>query len=241
MGMCIVVFSFTAHVTKWYLICMSSDFLPNLAVNVPGFLFAIVAHEWAHAYVALRFGDATAKQQGRLTLNPIAHIDLMGTIIWPLFILVISSGGVAFGYAKPVPVNPLNFKNYRSGLFWVSFAGPLMNILLGTLSAIAFVLIKVHMPQASPWAIPLGKITAVSMNINFILAVFNMIPWPPLDGSKMVSSFLNHHQAMKYEQLSQYSLIFLAVLWFTPFFRILFLPAQLFQQLLLGALFGMVG
>ena len=220
---------------------MPSDFLPNLAVNVPGFLFAIVAHEWAHAFVALKFGDATAKQQGRLTLNPMAHLDWMGTVIWPLIVLMISSGGVAFGYAKPVPVNPLNFKNYRSGLFWVSFAGPLMNILLGIVSAIIYVVVMVHFPQASPWHAPLLKISAVSMTINFILAVFNLIPWPPLDGSKMVSSFLDHHQAIKYEQLSQYSLIFLALLWFTDIFHYLFLPARMFQEILLGVIYAVVG
>ena len=104
------------------------DIIYNLAISLPAFLFAIVFHEWAHARMALYFGDNTAKMAGRLTFDPISHADLMGTVIFPLVGALM--GGVIFGWAKPVPVDPRRFTKVKSGIFWVSFAGPLANIIL---------------------------------------------------------------------------------------------------------------
>lgn len=199
-----------------------SQIIYKLLINVPAFLFAIVAHEWAHAYVALKFGDDTAKNEGRLTLSPMAHIDVMGTIVWPIICLFL--GGVVFGYAKPVPVNPSRFKKYRQGLFWVSFAGPLMNVALGIVSCFLYALVLTKMPQDFTLYAQIKGMLEVSVLINFVLAIFNLIPFPPLDGSKMVSSFLNYDQARKYEDLQRFSLIFLLVLWTTNTFSYLFMP-----------------
>ncbi len=139
----------------------------NIAQSAPGFLLAIVAHEWSHAYMALKFGDDTAKSAGRLTLNPQAHFDLMGTVIFPLIGVIL--GWAVIGWAKPVPVNTQRFSNYRKGLFWVSFAGPLANFILGIFSSIlyAFVATKVA-PDFSFYTIIL-KMLSYSIFINFLL------------------------------------------------------------------------
>jgi Zn-dependent protease len=203
---------------------MDATIIRNFAIGVPGFLFAIVAHEWAHAYVAKKFGDNTAEQQGRLTLNPMSHIDPMGTVIWP--IICATLGGFMFGWAKPVPVNPANFKKFKSGLFWVSSAGPLMNILIGVFSSLFLVLVTYELNSANAYRQPLIEIFKMSMYINFILAFFNLIPFPPLDGSKMVSSFLDYNTARKYEDLSRFGLIFMVILWISQTAQyIIFAPA----------------
>jgi Zn-dependent protease len=188
-----------------------SAVLFGIAQSLPGFLLAIVAHEAAHAWMANRFGDATAKAEGRLTLNPAAHYDMWGTILFPLISAV--SGWAIIGWAKPVPINTRNFRKLRPGIFWVSFAGPLANLVLGTLSAflIAFIATQVS-PSFEYFSIVLGMLK-YSVFINFILAFFNLIPIPPLDGSKMVSVFLKGRALFRYEAIAAYSpAIFMGVL-----------------------------
>jgi Zn-dependent protease len=183
----------------------------SLAHALPGFLLAIVAHEWAHAYMAKRFGDNTAEREGRLTLNPVVHIDMMGTIVFPIILLMM--GGMVFGWAKPVPIEPRNFSNYRKGLFWVSFAGALMNFFLGTMSGLLFAIIATRVPENFAFYSVLLETLKYSMMINFVLGAFNLIPLPPLDGSKMVMSFLKGEAARKYEGLAQYTnMIFLVII-----------------------------
>ena len=118
------------------LIIIMEDIIYRIATSLPGFLLAIVFHEAAHAFIALKFGDPTAKLGGRLSLNPSVHYDLWGTVIMPLMFVILGWG--IFGYAKPVPVDTRNFKNVKSGIFWVSFAGPLANILLAIVSSFFF-------------------------------------------------------------------------------------------------------
>ncbi len=187
-----------------------SSILFNIAQSMPGFLLAIVVHEAAHAWVADKFGDPTAKNEGRLTLNPVAHYDPWGTIFFPLLGAI--TGAAIIGWARPVPVEARNFKKWRSGMFWVSFAGPLSNILIGTLSALILALIVTKV--SSDWAfftVSIGMLR-FSIFINFILAFFNLIPLPPLDGSKMVSSFLKGQALYKYEEFSKYTpLIFISI------------------------------
>ena len=178
----------------------------NIAQSLPGFLLAIVVHEAAHAWMAHKFGDSTAKNQGRLTLNPVAHYDPLGTIFFPL--LAAFTNFAMIGWARPVPIETRNFKNYRSGLFWVSFAGPLSNLILGVISAMALAFIATQVsPDWGFYAISL-KMLRYSVFINFILAFFNLLPLPPLDGSKMVSSFLKGPVLFKYESLAQYTPVF---------------------------------
>ena len=200
-----------------------TGFILKVAVCAPGFLAAIVFHEAAHAFVALKFGDPTAKSEGRLSLNPSVHYDLVGTIIFPLLGAML--GGVMFGWAKPVPVDPRYFKNVRKGIFWVSFAGPLANVVLAVLSAFLLALIETKLPHQFFLHGEFAGMLRMAVIINIIIAVFNLIPFPPLDGSKMVSSFLDYESARRYEDLQRYSFVFLLFLWFTPFLGMIMSPA----------------
>ncbi|MFP5457697.1 MAG: site-2 protease family protein [Bacteriovoracia bacterium] len=188
-----------------------NQILFSIAQSVPGFLLAIVAHEWAHGRMALKFGDRTALMAGRLTFNPAAHYDPMGTVLFPLISAV--TGFAIIGWAKPVPVDIRNFKEIRRGIFWVSFAGPLANLVLGTISAIIVALVATQVsPSFGYYGVMIGMLK-YSVFINFILAGFNLIPLPPLDGSKMVSTFLKGETLRKYESLANLTpMIFMGAL-----------------------------
>jgi len=182
-------------------------------------IFSVVIHEVAHGFTALRFGDETAKYAGRLTLNPIKHIDMFGSIILPL-ILIILPGNLILGWAKPVPYNPYNLRNRKWGEFWVALAGPLSNIIIG---AVFIVLIRVTpVIGLSPVFVTLAFVVVL---INFVLAFFNLIPIPPLDGSKILFSLLPFEQQNRFAHfLSRWGLIlvviFIIFLW-TPLFSLL--------------------
>lgn len=183
----------------------------KIAESLPGFLLAIVAHEWAHGYIAKKFGDDTAEKSGRLTLNPAAHIDPMGTVIFPL--IGVTMGWMVIGWAKPVPVDVRNFKNYKKGIFWVSFAGPLTNFILGTISSLMYAIIAIYVPQTFGYYEITLNMLRYSIFINFLLGVFNLIPLPPLDGSRMVSAFLKGEALRKYEEVARYTpMIFLVII-----------------------------
>jgi Zn-dependent protease len=205
--------------------------LLNIAMGLPGFLLAIVAHEAAHAYMALKFGDDTAKLAGRVSLNPSVHLDVLGTIVFPLIGAI--TGGTMFGWAKPVPVDARRFKNVRAGMFWVSFAGPLMNIALGTISALLIAVLATKIGEGFYFFKPFIQMLQQSVMINFILAAFNLIPLPPLDGSKMVTSFLNYNAMRKYEMLANYSFLIFLVLMFTNVISYLLTPAVMFGNSLI--------
>jgi len=214
------------------------DIVLRLCIGLPPFLMAIVCHEAAHAWVATRFGDPTAKQMGRLSLNPSVHLDLFGTVIFPLISILM--GGVMFGWAKPVPVDTRYFKDVRKSIFWVSFAGPGANIILGILSAFFLAFLVTKVPADFFLHKVLMDMFRQSVIINIILAVFNLIPFPPLDGSKMVSTFLSYHQQIKYEELQRFSLLFFIVLMYTGALSVVINPAlnmgngliRIFYQLL---------
>jgi len=174
----------------------------NIALSVPGFLMAVIFHEAAHAYAAFYFGDDTAKKQGRMTLNPVVHLDMLGTVIFPL--VGILAGFMAIGWATPVPIDSRKFKNFKNGLFWVSFAGPLVNILLGIISAFLMALMAIYFPDFSYTSV-ITQLLSYSVSINFLLAAFNLLPIPPLDGARMISSFLNYNQMRIYESFAQYT------------------------------------
>ena len=201
------------------------DVILRFTIQVPGFLFAVVCHEAAHAWMALKFGDSTARDLGRLTLNPIAHCDMIGSVIFPLIGTFL--GGVMFGWAKPVPVNVRRLRNQRSGIFWVSFAGPLANIILGIISAFFFAILLTQVPETFSLRGPFIEICKSSVLINFILAAFNLIPFPPLDGSKMVSSFLSYNALRYYEGLARFTPLFFIFLLFTDVLKYLLAPAYL--------------
>lgn len=168
------------------------DGLGRFLIMVVPLLFAIVIHEVAHGWMALRFGDTTARDAGRLTLNPIPHIDPIGSIVVPL-LLHFSGTGFLFGWARPVPVNPYNLRNPRENLMWVSLAGPGANMLTAFACGMVIRVVKL-MPggfalSSSFFGILLTMI-AYGMIISLVLACFNMIPIPPLDGSKVLMRFL---------------------------------------------------
>lgn len=171
-------------------------------------LFSVMIHELAHGYVASSLGDPTAKYEGRLSLNPLRHIDPFGSIILPL-LLFVSGSSILFGWAKPVPVNPYNFRDKKWGELKVSFAGPASNISL----AIVFGLILRFMPEAIIFANPGIKIALTYIvAINIWLAVFNLIPVPPLDGSWILFSFLPDKLYQVKNFLRQYGIIILIFL-----------------------------
>jgi Zn-dependent protease len=224
-----------------------SDFrsiLFNIVQSLPGFLLAIVVHEAAHAWMANRFGDPTAKNQGRLTLNPVAHYDPWGTIFFPL--LAAFTSFAMIGWARPVPVDIRNFKNIRKGIFWVSFAGPLSNLILGTLSAMFLGLLATQVsPQWAYYGVFI-HILRYSVFINFILAFFNLIPLPPLDGSKMVSSFLKGRALYQYENFARYTpMIFIGVILLSfmgvHVFGHILAPAQYLANYLMFYFLGLFG
>ncbi len=204
---------------------MNPEFLASAIIIL---LFSVIVHEVMHGYVAKMFGDHTAENMGRLTLNPIPHIDLYGTIIIPFVLLVLPRllgipGGFVIGWAKPVPVNPLNFTDIRKGELFVSLAGIISNFALALIAALIYHFFP-------------SPILQFAVGINLSLAVFNFIPIPPLDGSKVLMALLPYHLARDFERLSTFGpLLLLALLYFnilgvilsfiiTPLFYLLGVP-----------------
>ncbi len=204
------------------------EFIYNLALGLPGLLLGVIVHEYAHGFVALKFGDRTAKLSGRLTFNPLPHLDVFGSVIVPLIGAYL--GGVMFGWAKPVPVDTRNFKNYRKGLFWVSFAGPLSNFILVFLSAFFCALIMNKVSPSFSLKDPFVKMLAQSVYINTVIGIFNLIPFPPLDGSKMLSSVLSYNAQRKYEEIGRFGIIFFLLLMFTGISKYIFTPPLIVAQ-----------
>ncbi|MBF0363623.1 MAG: site-2 protease family protein [Oligoflexia bacterium] len=216
------------------------SFIYNLALGLPGLLIGVVLHEVAHGYMALRFGDPTAKYAGRLNFNPIAHLDIFGGVVMPLLGALL--GGVMFGWAKPVPVDTRNFPiaKFRQAIFWVSFAGPLANFILVILSGFFCVLVAKRVDSSFYFYEPFVKILRHSVDINMIIAVFNLIPFPPLDGSKMVASFLSYEAQRKFEDISRFGIIFLMLIMFTGILGYIFGPALFLSQKMLELFFSVL-
>lgn len=171
-------------------------------------LFSVVLHEVMHGVAALHFGDDTALRAGRLTLNPLPHIDPIGTIFLPL-LLIISGSPFLFGWAKPVPVNPLRFRNLRQGELVVSLAGVVANLILALVAALLFHLLRGSTPT-------LTSTLLFANTINLVLLVFNLFPIPPLDGSKVLMSLLPPKLASSYSRLEPHGVIILLLLLLIP-------------------------
>ena len=185
--------------------------LQRILVWILPVVFAITVHEVAHGWVAKKYGDNTADMQGRLTLNPIKHIDLIGTIIIPGLLLITGTGFI-FGWAKPVPVDPRNFKNPRSDMAVVALAGPVSNLLMAIFWAlIARVGVTIG-AGAESISLPLIYTGIAGISINLVLALINLLPIPPLDGSRILTGLLPSYWAWRYNQLERFGFIILLVL-----------------------------
>ena len=182
----------------------SADYLTGLILSIPGLFLALTFHEFAHGYVAYLMGDNTARYSGRLSLNPMAHLDIWGTLC-----LLFSH----FGWAKPVPINPANFRDQKKGIIAVSLAGPMANFLLAVICWVIYVLLEKYVPF-SKISIFFAQIFMYATFMNVGLMVFNLIPIPPLDGSKILMEFLPYRYRYKMYQIERYSgIILFALVW----------------------------
>jgi Zn-dependent protease len=215
---------------------MDSRVLIDL-IQVFAILFAITVHEASHAWTANKLGDPTAAAMGRISLNPLAHIDLIGTIIFPLVLILLKAP--VFGWAKPVPYNPRNLRDPRRGGLWISFAGPIANVLAAVGAAMLFRVLRhagAGVVAASSWSGLLGGLGTFLfyiVTINLTLAVFNLIPVPPLDGSGILAGLLTGSAAEAYERLRPYGFIILLALIFTNALNIIYRPVLILINWLL--------
>jgi Zn-dependent protease len=191
--------------TKEYGGTTSLPSLQQILIGLPILFFSLTVHEFSHAWMANRLGDPTAKYMGRLSLNPLAHLDLMGVIM-------MVASGFRFGWAKPVPINPANFRDWRRGTFLVSIAGPVSNLMLAAATAIVFHAVA-YASLENADATVVYRFLYSMIFINCALAFFNMITLPPLDGSKVLISILPPHMEALAESLERYGpMILLAVI-----------------------------
>ena len=201
-------------------------FLIRAITSLPGIIIAMVIHEWAHARVAYALGDPTPRMMGRLTLNPAAHLDLIGLLM--LFI-------VHFGWAKPVQINPYNFKNPRRDDILVSLAGPGSNFAMAFVTLIFMIILaKMEFPMSEGMQLVFSSI--IIININF--GIFNLIPIPPLDGYQVLKQMLPYELSEKLEVLERYSFLILIIILMTPVISIIFVPMQRF---ILDIFYGIAG
>ncbi len=202
---------------------------------IPG-IFAITLHEAAHGYAARHFGDPTAYQAGRISLNPLRHIDPIGTLLIPAVVLFASGGKFAFGWAKPVPVNFARLRHPKRDMFWVAAAGPGANLFMAVLWSLILKLI-VTMP-ANYFTDPGLRMAQGGIIINIVLMVLNLVPLPPLDGGRIAVSLLPHRLAYQFARLEPYGMIILMVLLFTGILGAVMTPVMRAAFSILGFIFG---
>ena len=212
--------------------------LQRIVVWILPVVFAITVHEVAHGWVAKKYGDNTAFSEGRLTLNPIKHVDLLGTIIIPGLLLITGTGFI-FGWAKPVPVNPNNFKNPRTDMAVVALAGPVSNLLMAIFWALlARVGVSIG-TAAESVALPLIYTGVAGISINLVLALINLLPIPPLDGSRILSGMLPSHLAWQYNRLERFGFIILLILLSTNVLGLILAYPLFFAQKLFFSIAGL--
>ena len=215
---------------------MSIDVLMRVVIWAVPVLFSIVVHEVSHGWMAYRLGDDTAKRMGRLTLNPLPHIDPMGTVFLPLIMIIM--GGPVFGWAKPVPFNPYNFNrnvNARNGAMWVALAGPGSNLAVAFISSFIFVAVqKFFSGLPSIVYFSITQLAQALIFINLVLASLNLIPIPPLDGSKILMRFLPSRLDPYFSMLERYGFLILIVLLATGVFsKLIWVPVKFLYSLFL--------
>ena len=184
-----------------------------IALGAIPIAFAITLHEAAHGYAARHFGDTTAAQAGRISLNPLRHIDPVGTIAVPLLILVTSKGGMLFGWAKPVPVNFGQLRNPKRDMLWVAAAGPGANLFMAICWALVLKLVLIG--GETYFSAPLKGMAEIGIAINVVLMILNLFPLPPLDGGRIAISLLPGRLAWRFAMVEPYGFIILLMLLFT--------------------------
>lgn len=209
--------------------------IQGIAVAALPVILAITLHEAAHGYAARHFGDPTAWMEGRITANPLKHIDPVGTIVVPLLILLVSTGGFLFGWAKPVPVNFGKLRNPKRDMFWVAAAGPGANLAMALFWA-AILKMAWLMPE-NYFSLPMAHMAKIGVGINISLMVLNLLPLPPLDGGRIAVSLLPHGLAWKFAQLERWGFPILLVLLFTGILGAVLLPAVAVVTVLIEMIF----
>jgi Zn-dependent protease len=203
------------------------------AIGAIPVIFSITVHEAAHGYAARYFGDDTAERAGRISLNPIHHIDPLGTIILPAITMIL--GGILFGWAKPVPVNFGRLRHPKRDMLWVAAAGPLSNFVM----AIFWVLVlKFSDLVPASYSEAVITMSQIGMSINIVLMVLNLLPLPPLDGGRIATSLLPNNIAWKFAQVERYGFLILLLLLATGVLSVILLPMVIGVQQLLLTIFG---
>jgi Zn-dependent protease len=214
---------------------MDATVVQKFAVWVLPVLFAITVHEVAHGWVARKLGDNTAWMLGRLTLNPIKHIDPVGTILVPGLLFMTS--GMVFGWAKPVPVNWRNLHNIRRDMFLVALAGPVANLIMAIIWAL---LAKIALQaEVAYFSVPLMLMGAAGVQINLVLMVVNLLPIPPLDGGRILNAVLPPSLSVVYQQIEPYGLIIMAGLLYTGMLGNIIMPMMGFFYQVIMTMVGL--
>ncbi len=217
----------------------SIDIVRQLLLAAPAILVAITFHEIAHGFVAYKLGDPTAKIMGRLTINPLAHIDPVGTIIMPLMLFILSKGRFMFGSAKPVPVNFGNLRNPRRDTALVAVAGPAANVLIAFLSILILIVSYKLLPLFSDAFIsnriitPIQLMLEYSVSFNIFIAAFNLLPIPPLDGGRIATSLLPTRHAYEFSKLEPYGIFIVLALWVLGIANYIIAPLEYLIKLVL--------
>jgi Zn-dependent protease len=214
------------------------DVIREVLLMAPIFIISLTFHEYAHAWAAYKLGDSTARYMGRLTMDPMAHISWFGTVIFPALSLL-SGAPILFGWANPVPIDMRNFKKPRAHMAIAAAAGPASNILLAILATalLSFVVHNTGIPLGPRGSIPGSAGAAADMLrgmilLNLALAFFNLIPIPPLDGSRLVQGIVSRETADKMDQWAQYGFMLMLILWMTGALKVIGLPIWISVEIL---------